>query len=235
VPTEFLPSEVEDVVNQYPGLIQKGPGVLEGDFVLHHKFGDVTLEDNFLIQVSIENPNSDRVPALREIGGRTKQIVLKYELADVRALHQNLADGTACVCVKQDEATKFPLGSSLLVFMDNLAAPYLYGLSHYDKFGTWPWGEYSHGVLGILEFYCDAPEQTKRHYADIIRILQTYKDTWPWIRRQLRQPAAKTECVCGSGKTFGKCHPQAWGGLWRMVAGIRHLGVTPDALRKIKT
>ncbi|HZE59012.1 MAG TPA: SEC-C metal-binding domain-containing protein [Burkholderiales bacterium] len=116
--------------------------------------------------------------------------------------------------------------------MDNLVVPYLYGLSYFDKFTAWPWGEYSHGGLGLLEFYCDAPEQSAARYAEIIGTLQSYKDIWPWIRKQLRKPNAKTQCICGSGAPFGKCHAAAWRGLCRMLAGIRRLGVTPDSLRK---
>jgi hypothetical protein len=227
----FSAAEIEEVIAQYPGLQTKGLGVLEGEFVLHHTFNGVTLQDKFLVQITAENANSDRVPALREIGDRTKEIVLKHKLEDVRALHQNVHDGTACVCVKQQELTKFPPGSTLLVFVDNLVAPYLYGLSYYDRHGNWPWGEYSHGGLGLLEFYADAPEQTKEAYAAIIRTLQNHKDIWPSVRKQLRKPSANRECMCGSGKSFSKCHMQAWRGLCRMLAGIKRLGLKPDSLR----
>lgn len=232
MPAEFSSAELDEVKAEYPGLQIKGPGLMEGQFVLHHTFNGVTLQDEFTIQVTSTNFNSERVPALLEIGGRTKEIVRKYKLPDVRELHQNLADGSACVCVKQEELTKFPPGSSLSTFMDNLAAPYLYGLSYYDKFGKWPWGEYSHGVLGILEFYADALDQTKEHYAEVIRILQNYKDVWPIVRKQLRKPSSARECMCGSGKSFRDCHPQAWRGLYRMLAGIRRIGLTPDSLRR---
>ena len=229
---EFDGSEVAEVVAQHPGLSQTGPGVLEGVIETHRQYGSVVLQDKFSIRLTAYNPNSSRLPALREIGGRSKAIVLKHGFEDVRAVHQNLADGTACVCVKQEEAERFPPGARLVAFLERLAVPYLYGLSYVDEFGKWPWGEYGHGGIGLLEYYADSPGQcSKEGLEEVIASLRAYSD-WLNYHRQLKKPSAKRACICGSGKAFGKCHRRAWQGLKNLISALEQLGLDAKSLQK---
>jgi len=223
----FDESEVTEVVARHPGLTQVSPGVLEGTIEINHQYGAMVRTDRFSIQVSAQNPNSSRLPALREVGGRSRVIVLKHRFEDVRAVHQNLIDGTACVCVKQEEIKRFPRGTSLLAFLDQLAIPYLFGLSYVEEFGKWPWGEYSHGGLGLLEFYADdAGQISKEGFAEVLAALRA-DSNWSDYQRQLKKPSAKRACICGSGKAFGKCHHNAWRGLKNLISGLGRLGLDP--------
>jgi hypothetical protein len=227
----FDESEVQEVMARYPGLRQAGAGALEGVIEIHHQHGAVVRQDSFSIRLTAHNGTS-RLPALREVGGRSKAIVLRHGLEDVRALHQNLVEGTACVCIKQEEAERFPPGARLLTFVDQLAIPYLYGLSYLDEFGKWPWGEYNHGGLGLLEFYADNPGQgTKQEFEEVLASLRAGSD-WPDYHRQLRKPSSKRACICGSGKAFGKCHRRAWRGLKSLASALARVGLNPKSLPK---
>jgi len=228
----FDESEVAEVIALHPGLRQTSPGVLEGVVEIHRQYGSVVRQDTFSIRLTVHNPNSARLPALREVGGRSKAIVLKHGYEDVRAVHQNLADGTACVCVKQEETKRFPPGARLVTFLDQLAIPYLYGLSYVEEFGKWPWAEYSHGGLGLLEFYGDSPGQcSKESLEEVMASLRADSD-WPDFYRQLKNPSAKRACLCGSGKAFGKCHHVAWQGLKNLISALAQLGLDPKSLQK---
>lgn len=222
---------MREVVARYPGLHQVSVGVLEGVIDIHHQHAAVVRRDSFSIKLAANNGNS-RLPSLQEIGGRSRAIVRRHGFASVMELHQNLSDGTACVCVKQEETTRFPPGATLLTFVERLAIPYLYGLSYVDEFGKWPWGEYSHGGLGLLEYYADNPVQTAKQ--DLEEVLASLKadGVWPDFHRQLRKPSSKRACICGSGRPFGKCHRRAWLGLKSFVAGLVRVGLNPKTLPK---
>jgi hypothetical protein len=227
----FDEDEVREVVASYPGLRQASAGVLEGVIDIHHQHGAAVRRDSFSIRLAAHN-GASRLPALREVGGRSGAIVQKHGFEDVRALHQNLSDGTACVCVKQEETARFPPGARLLTFVEQLAIPYLYGLSYVDEFGKWPWGEYSHGGLGLLEYYADNPAQDAKQ--DLEQVLASMKadGAWPDYHRQLRKPSSKRACICGSGRAFGKCHRRAWHGLKSFVSALVRVGLNPKTLAK---
>lgn len=228
--TSFPPSEVAEVLHVHPGLSLRSPGDLEGVLQIDHAFGEIALRDKFSVQISTI-PQS-HAPVLKEVGGRTAAIAKKYELADTKDLHCNPEDGTACVCVLQEMTTRFSVGSRLIAYIDELAVPYLYGLSYFDKFGKWPWAEYSHGALGLLEYYAKAPEQAKESYERVLQTLRSYTDFWPQFRNKLRNPGGRRLCICGSGQPFAKCHAEAWKGIRRMRTGLLRLGLDLEHLTK---
>jgi hypothetical protein len=229
---DFSKTEIIEVVARYPKLQLKSAGVLEGILDMHAEYDGSLLADSFTVQVTSSNPNSERIPALREIGGRTEAIARKYKIDDLRDLHRNL-DGTACVCVRQMEGRKFPPGSSLLLFIEELAVPYLYGLSYYDKHGKWPWADYSHGTLGLLEFY--AEDDAQKSEADIRDVIAQVKreHNWKEYHKQFRKPSADKLCVCGSRRPFHKCHSRAWRGVLRLHADLHRLNLNLDRLRQV--
>jgi hypothetical protein len=119
-----------------------------------------------------------------------------------------------------------------VVFLEQLAIPYLFGLSYVEEFGKWPWGEYNHGGLGLLEFYADdAGQISKEGFGEVLASLRA-DSNWSDYHRQLKKPSAKRACICGSGKAFGKCHHRAWRGLKNLISGLGQLGLDPKSLQK---
>jgi len=229
MPAVFSDEEIAAVKARYPGLDRTGPGAIEGTLNMEAVFDGQSLKDSFQVRITATNPNSDRVPALYENGGRTKAIADKYGFSDLRTLHRNM-DGTACVCVKQVEKRKFPPGSDLLVFIEELAVPYLYALVHYEKNERWPWGEYSHGTLGLLEFAADDQDEQTRE--DIEQIAATVRRDMHWKRyvKHLRNANSGKTCPCGSGKKFDVCHERAHRGLLRLNTDLKRLKLNPYKL-----
>lgn len=229
---DFSETEIIEVITRHPKLQVCSSGVLEGRLDIHAEYNGFPITDSFLVQVTSSNPNSGQIPALRETGGRTETIARKYKIEDLRDLHRN-SDGTACVCVKQMESRKFPPGSPLLLFIEDLVVPYLYGLSSYDKHGKWPWPDYSHGALGLLEFYAeDEQQKTEAEIRDVVIQVKRERN-WKEYDKQFRKPSADKLCICGSRKPFHKCHSRAWRGVLRLHADLQRLDLNLDRLRQI--
>jgi len=143
---------------------------------------------------------------------------------DARNLHRNPENRTACLCVKQEERIRFPAGSTLSSFMDKLVTPYLYGLSYYDRYGRWPWAEFSHGIIGMLEYAAVVDVITERFLAELVQQLQKDRGN-PEVAKQLRTLSPNRHCPCGSLRAFRRCHAEAWNGVRRIHRDARALGV----------
>lgn len=220
----FSSDEVAATLAQHPGLALTAAGDVEGSLDVHAVFNGHEIKDRFDIRITKSNPGPSSLPALYEVGGRTQGIARKWALRDIRNLHRN-PQGHACVCVPQEEASRFPAGSDLSVFIDNLCRDYLFGLSFFDAHGRWPWGERSHGPLGLLEFYADTTEQLTASSVDAVIMSFAADPKWREYHRQFRRPSAQRFCICGSRRPFQTCHPAAWRGLLYFTSELRRLGV----------
>jgi hypothetical protein len=225
----FSDEEIAAAKTRYPNLNRTGPGSVEGMLRMEAVYNGETLSGDFQIRITASNPNSDLVPALYETGGRTEAIAAARGITDLRTLHRN-RDGTACVCVKQIERRKYPPGSDLPVFLEELAVPYLFALIHFEKTGEWPWGDYSHGVLGLLEFAADDQNETSKE--DVELIAETVRRDMHWKRyvKHLRKPGVGKTCPCDSGRPFDACHERAYRGLLRLSADLKRLKLNPYKL-----
>lgn len=222
----FSDEEVAAAIALHPELTRTGPGTVEGELEVHAVYEGEEIRERFRVRITKTNPMSDRVPALYEIGGRTDAIIAKRHIKDSRDVHRN-PQGNACVCVKQEEQEKFPPGADLIYFIEHLARDYLYGLAFFDRHGRWPWGEWSHGAVGILEFYADATAWQTREAIEEILSAVASEPNWKDYHRQLRRPSGDRACPCGSGKPVRVCHPSAWRGIVRLGKEMDMLGISP--------
>ena len=73
---------------------------------------------------------------------------------------------------------------------------YFVSQTYYEVNGVWPFGERSHGMLGVLEAYADllGVALDSKIVADNLNLLS---------RRQIKGHAL---CPCGSGKRLRQCH-----------------------------
>lgn len=219
----FSEEEVAEVKVRFPGLTLHEKGFLEGTFDFNAVFDDLPIADTYKIAVFATSKYPDELPLLIEVGGRTQSIADKYHLQDLRDLHHNPKSHTACLCVKPEERLFFPAGSNLVTFFEALVLPYLYGLSFYDEHGHWPWGERSHGGLGILEFYVeDSSPQTEESINSLGAMLKA-DDNWKYYTFQIRNPSSKKFCVCGSRRPISGCHRKAWQGIIRLHEDVNRL------------
>lgn len=223
---EIPPEEIAQVEERYPSLGYSGNGQWEGPFKFDATYNGKQIIDLFRIQIIADKNYPNRIPALREVGGRVLAITSKHrvELADV---HYNASSNTACVCVKQEETARFPPGSKLPTFIEDLVIPYLYGLSFFDQTGRWPWTEFSHGGLGLLEFYAqDSISPTREDLLEIGKMIRTGPN-WRQYSKQLKKPNSERKCLCGSGRPISDCHSDVWQGINKLHAHLKRLGLKP--------
>ncbi|GEM_PF-1332765 len=224
---EFSREEIQAVESFFPKLKLVEPTVWEGEIDLSASYDGCEINDLYQISVTV---HPDRIPDLREIGGRTLQVARKYDLADIRSLHCAPDSRIACLCTKQEELKRFPVGSDMVKFLKELAVPYLYGLSFYEVYGKWPWKEYSHGVMGLLEY--EADEQGQHTVYSISSLVQFFlkEKKWPKYREQLIHPKGYGPCPCGSRIPFYACHNRSWIGLQHLHRCMDQLGIRPKQL-----
>jgi hypothetical protein len=230
------PDDIVSFMARFPELLQVADNCncWRGPFTLHASFGGVAIEDAFEIEIETPPRYPNAIPVLREVGGRTEEIARKHRVRSILDLHKNPGPGTACVCVKQEETIRFPPGSTLNTFVDNLVVPYLYGLAFFDRNGRWPWGEYSHGTLGILEFVGDhGIEPSVEAIRSLAGDIQQDSEA-KVLLQQLHRLSQNRHCPCGSRRPFRRCHANAWRGLLQMRRAMKKLGLSvkdvfPDA------
>lgn len=219
----FSQQEIHEVQAKFPQLKLEQQGVWKGALDFFAEYEGHQIKDTFEICIIAPNTYPDQIPFLVEVGGRTQAIAKKHGVADLRRLHCNPGQrNTACLCAKQEEKTKFPPGSNLVTFIENLVIPYLFGLSYFERHGKWaPWGEYSHGGLGILECHAEYPNDiTEQDIKEVVKTLRA-DENWKEYSKQLRKPSGAKFCICGSRKPFIQCHRLAWQGLERLYSDIQ--------------
>jgi hypothetical protein len=203
--------------------------------LLDHTHNNTHIKDKFNIIIGADEKYPESMPRLIETGKRTEKIAEKYNIKDFRDLHNNsMEQGTACLGSPREIREKFPAGSDLVIFVDNLVIPYLFGLSFYEDNGKWPWGELSHGILGILEDYLEIDNPSKDN---ILETLKWIKRSPNWIEynKQMKKLSPQKHCVCGSHKPFCNCHPEAWKGLEKLIIDMKSFSLNPKiALNQIK-
>lgn len=232
----FSQEEINAVQAKFPKLKLEKQGIWEGNLDFFVEYEGHQIKDAFEICIITPDTFPSQLPFLIEVGGRTQAIAQKHKVTDLRRLHCNSRQqNTACLCAKQEEKIKFPPGSDLLLFIDNLVIPYLFGLSYFEKYGKWaPWGEYSHGGLGILECHAEYPTDiTEQDIREIAKILRA-DENWKEYSKQLRRPSGEKFCICGSRKPFVKCHKLAWQGLQRLYSDIQNYGLNVRQLFQIQ-
>jgi hypothetical protein len=221
--TRFTVEEMAIIAERYPRLRLTEAGIVEGIIDLHAVFAGEERKDAFAVRIA--RPDDPRgMPSLTETGSRTVAIAAKHGVKDLADLHRN-PGGTACLCVKQDEPKLFPKSANLAHFIEELAIPYLFGLSHFDDNGKWPWPYYSHGVLGIVEYYADAGGAPSPESVVATLDLLKQDSGWREFSRQIRNPSAMRRCVCGSRTPISRCHPRVWVAVQNLNRDIHNLGL----------
>ena len=85
---------------------------------------------------------------------------------------------------------------SLLSFVERCVIPYLYGYSIVESGGVLPFGELSHGALGLRD--------------DLASMLGTDDDLvllgFVRLLAMKKREANKLPCPCGTGMRLGRCH-----------------------------
>ncbi|MBK9416681.1 MAG: hypothetical protein IPN62_05165 [Flavobacteriales bacterium] len=158
-----------------------------------------------------------------ETGGRLKEIAGKWSdrISRLIDLHVYPNNNSACLGAPHELQDRCPKGTPLHQFIDDLVVPYFYALSHFEKYGRWPWGERSHGMLGLLESYAERRIQSTRE--DVVQDLRQLRIciNWKELGKYLTKFKERRLGLCGKERLVAECHPLAWQGLLKLQRDAR--------------
>lgn len=108
-----------------------------------------------------------------------------------------LKDGGACLGVKCEITMRWQANRTLMRFLKDFVEPFLVWQTYYDIFQKPPeWGERSHSVPGILEFYAELLKvPIDSNLVGFMKLL---------ARKNL--PKGHELCPCNSGRQLRTCH-----------------------------
>ena len=182
---------------KYPDLrlaSENDVSIVAGVFNFEAVYSGHRIADSYKVRIELKASALSEMPRVRETGSRIKQVAKsrKIDLADLHTYD----DGTACLCVKPDEAVYFPDNFHFQKFIEELVVPFFYANSYFEQYGNWPWETYSQGSLGWLEWYFDQGTISSTGTKGFMEKLKSQHD-WKGIRRDLtRRGGAKSHRAC---------------------------------------
>lgn len=228
--------EKEWVKQKYPELtfsIKDGQVVLSGAFNFKSGYSlsknlyyssikgdepsDVKIiQDSYEIEIIV---NENQYPVIREVGGRLKKFAKKNNL-ELPSVHI-YETSELCSVGPLDEKSNHTIpallqGPVLQFFYDHSALE-----SGIDR----PRGEYSHGIIGLLENYYVHSMMGVNSTEECLKILKTKKE-WEVIDSILKRktpPKGHWPCFCENGSysnSFRKCHIEFFKGIWILYNNV---------------
>ncbi len=176
----------------------------------------VRIRDNYEIRILFQRGNVSHLPKVYEVGSRLLSLAKEKKIPPID-LHVS-ADGSVCLCIVEREKEYFPEGFRLQTFIDDLVIPFFYAQTYYKERNEWPWGEYSHGILGIFEWYGENKNATEKTVNQTIDRLRSSAG-WPSLQQLLRRKdniKGNMDCFCQAKTKIRSCHPVAFSGLWKL-------------------
>ena len=202
--SKLINQHFDELIQVYPGLVmsQDTPEcwVIRGILSFSATYNDINIKDEYSVLITLAVNYPDLPPTVQETGGRIPP-----------NFHQN-ADRTLCLGAPLEVYKRFKERPRLLPFVQTSLIEYLYGYSHLIKYGYLPFGELSHGYLGVREYYQDMFK------TDDVKILFS-------LLRIITDGVYRGhhKCPCGSGNILRKCHGPIILNLLKIQAGKRVL------------
>ena len=188
---ELYKQAVKDV-SQYQGLrhhIERNQFTIFGAWPVYGGPKRQKWLEDFLIKIVFPNNYPDDLPEVYEIGNR-----IKIKNADT---HFYEKDGSACLFYRTERYLHFPKDKvfQLKKFLDGPVKSFFFSQLYYIEHKKWPFGQRSHDIKGLLEFYGEnlgiPYDQTNISKALSYLLKTKIKGHW--------------SCPCGNEK-IRKCH-----------------------------
>lgn len=173
-----------------------------------------TLTVTYSIRISPTREDSaSRLPELNIVG-----------LGACLDRHLQQPSGTACLISPLEEGPFLRPDFSFRVFFEQLILPFLYGQRFYELHERWPWGEYSHGLAGVLESYGRLKSFAEEVTTECLRQLHREPSAWEKIRAFLQsfdEIIGFERCFCSKHCRLKDCHPEALFGLKQLRRNLK--------------
>lgn len=184
--SDLFEKEKLSTLEMYPKLkyiVDNDIVKLSGTLEFNASFNNQEISDTYLILIVFPKDYPESVPDSFETGDKIPD-----------DYHKN-HDKSLCIAPPLDLIQKFLSDPCILNYINNLLIPYLYRYSYIQKYGKAPFGEYSHGALGLIEYYFELLE--------INSIPSLGKLLLIVLENKYR---GHSPCPCGSSKKLRDCH-----------------------------
>lgn len=187
IKSELVEKHYYELISIYPGLILEKKvddcWRVSGILKFEKSYNEVIIGDEYAIEIYISQYYPHEPPVVFERGNRIPRDFHKLE------------DNALCLGAPLELRMKFSQTPTLLAFVDNFVIPYLYSYSYFEKYGSMPFGELSHGGKGILEYYFSVFDTND---IELVKQLLTILSENRYRGHHI--------CPCGSGLKIRKCH-----------------------------
>ncbi|MEM5491846.1 SEC-C domain-containing protein [Hoeflea sp. AS16] len=157
--------------------------VLEGLFVVSGPEGPF---DAYQVKVLITAGFPTENPVVFEQGGRIPRTVNRHVFPE---------EGSCCLGVWEEWLLTAP-DHRFETFLTGPMQDYFISQTYFEANGMWPFGERSHGMLGVVEAY-----------SDLLEVPQDAKIIVAYLNLlSLSQIKGHQLCPCGSGRRLRHCH-----------------------------
>lgn len=175
--------QVEFLNSKYPSLnydLEKNAvcGILP--FNLKFRDNDVTIVDEYSIEIDLNNVSELGLPIIRETANRILKIASSKNIPP-EDLHLNNNKGEMCIIIPPKTKERYPNGFDLEILLEHLQE-HLYWISYYETYNIAPWNSYGHGELGYLQLYLENKEKYKDDFKKYFRC-----ENRPELRRKLKE------------------------------------------------
>jgi hypothetical protein len=183
----IIKQEFKELVNKYPGLTllesHDGSWRIFGDLHFKGSLNEKVIEDIYSVLINIPKSYPTELPSVKELGGRIPN-----------DFHTS-GDDTLCLGTPILLKMRFYERPNLLGFVETCLFEYLYSYNYFQEYDKLPTGEYSHGILGILEQYQEL--FGIKQVETVLNLLQILTNN-SYRGHHL--------CPCGSRTILRKCH-----------------------------
>lgn len=230
------------IIDMFPALVFE-INILKGDLNFAAKFLENKKSYELLdpnteapikgtFQISIDFSKSNPYREVYETGGKIQKIAdhLEKTLLDLHAKQNGNAPVNVCVAGYLQEEQDI----SLVEFVCEIVVPYFCDLVVFEKDGYWLRGEYSHGMLGILENYQD--KLNKSNWKEItqkcVKELKTASSpkelsrlNWVFRRKGKVKGHWQGFCDISDMEIRDWNHGTAFNGLWNLKENLRKMNL----------
>jgi len=176
------------------------------------------IEDAYEIKIELNTAKNSTLPKVIETGNRISGVQKTYQIKTLADLHVN-PDKTVCLFTRPTELKILEENISLFEYIDTYIIDFFYAQSYFEKYQEWPWGEFSHGTMGIFEDYLEEAG-SKKTWQIYMKALEERHD-WEKYKNlavnKKKTVRGHTKCPCQSGRKFRECHPLALDGLRKIL------------------
>lgn len=187
-------NELPDAIATYPSLcecvIEGNEKILKGWLPIVDKEGRHWEDYSVEIHCSKNYPHT--FPILYETSGKIPKIADWHVYEDTQS---------CCVKVQPEEILRCKNGITLTLYIKEEVIPYLFNQTYRRIEGHYANEEYSHGVMGIYEFYDDILKTNHNplHTLNLMNYIATH-----------HPPSRTSMCFCGRKIKYRHCHKKVF-------------------------